>query len=109
VSQAAESKLWDSWPAPPRSQVWSELQSEALEELEPPIVAPDPSRPYIRRVTLHAPPLLPLRERDFVAIDALFQAANMAEIQADILENLRHYRPELHWDDLGLAVLKQTL
>ncbi|MFM7424047.1 MAG: hypothetical protein ACKO7W_03460 [Elainella sp.] len=63
---------------------------------------PDPPLPYLR--LLHAEPLMPMQERDLAAIRELFDQEDMETIEADILQNLSYYNPELQWDDWDIAL-----
>ena len=57
----------------------------------------------------HAAPLPALRDRDLVALTELFQSANMAAIEADILENLSLRYPEPCWGDSPFDLLQDFL
>jgi hypothetical protein len=53
----------------------------------------------------YAAPLAPLRERDIVALAALFQRDDMYAIEADVKHKLLSLLPEPCWDDDTFAFL----
>ncbi|MCD8489938.1 MAG: hypothetical protein LRZ84_25180 [Desertifilum sp.] len=56
-----------------------------------------------------AAPLMPLRERDVKALSDFFDPMNMAEVEADILQNLLWLWPEPCWEDDPYEFLREYL
>ena len=58
---------------------------------------------------VHAPPLMPLKERDFKALATLFDRADSKEIEADINNILDRMVPEPSWDEDPYEFLQEYL
>ncbi len=109
MSQAADSDLDFNLQAkhsrqkieeiPEQPQGWSEQLAEPVTSLQSNL---DPPLPFLR--LSHADPLMPMQERDLTAIRELFEQEDIEAIEADIVQNLSHYKPELQWEDWGAAV-----
>lgn len=50
-------------------------------------------------ISNYAPPMMPLRERDSIAMQGFFEREDLEEIAADIEHNLGQLYPEPVWDD----------
>jgi hypothetical protein len=114
VSQAADSELdfdrqvkhsGEKLGDPPDQPGWSEQSIEPVTVIQPSFS--DPPLPYLR--LLHAEPLMPMQERDWAAIRDLFEQGDIEAIEADIVQNLANYRPELHWDDWDALICRDSL
>jgi hypothetical protein len=57
----------------------------------------------------HAPPLLPIRERDMTVLHSFFDRQDIDAIEADILNNLETRVPEPCWDEAPLEFLQGYL
>lgn len=62
-----------------------------------------------RTTEVHAPPLMPLKERDFKALATLFDRADSNEIEADINNILERMVPEPSWDEDPCEFLQEYL
>lgn len=79
------------------SSNWSDLLGDSVRQS--PLV----------ELSSHAAPLMPLRERDLLALIDLFSAQSMPDIETDIVNNLHNRHPELCWDDDILDLLDTSL
>ena len=58
---------------------------------------------------VHAPPLMPLKERDFKALAKLFDRPDSIEIENDINNTLDLMVPEPSWDEDPYEFLREYL
>lgn len=62
-----------------------------------------------RTEEVHAPPLMPLKERDFKALATLFDRPDSTEIEDDINKILTLMVPEPSWDEDTYEFLQEYL
>ncbi|NJL85274.1 MAG: hypothetical protein HC886_03740 [Leptolyngbyaceae cyanobacterium SM1_1_3] len=70
------------------------------------VATPTLQAAYLTALDSHADPLAPLRYRDLVALNELFDDEQILEIEADILQHLSWMYPEPCWDDEPYSFLQ---
>lgn len=70
---------------------------------------PSDAQAFSDDVNAHASPLMPLQERDLLALIDLFERSDSHEIQANIQQQLECLYPEPCWDEELFDFLKDYL
>lgn len=78
-----------------------QFSSEALLRKTEPLISIGSDATYIG-----AAPLMPLRDRDVVVLNALFLQEGIADIEADILSGLLQRHPEPCWEDDAIELFR---
>ncbi|XHX79572.1 MAG: hypothetical protein RBJ76_06555 [Stenomitos frigidus ULC029] len=82
----------------PQARAWSRVAVATMPKVTPDVL-----------LNSYAAPLSPLRERDILALSALFQSDDIYTIEADVNHRLLSLLPEPCWDDDALTFLNEFL
>lgn len=96
-------------PAPARSTPQLARSSQRVAVVSSVTAYASPQTPTIEKMSFHAAPLSPLRERDDQALAALFVRDDIRELEADIDHQLLRLFPEPCWEDELFEFLQEFL